>query len=241
MHRQYIIWHLWAAGTASKSKQPRRLQQLLVSETTFMPGKQSKLSWLRQERAQTLLWRSGLSPPYGHRSCHMGSDCKSILQRSLESLSLASCTNARDRTLHRWTLCLWDTKNYQDTGAFQMACARVQAAIVTFCPSPTVCHRLPGSLHIALCNVAFAPLVKLYLCFRSKDKRMCQAAKLWCFKHYVHNRMEYLPWLIPSESIRTASATWLYWASFQGWNCCFLKSAICILWGPHSFTKSIYP
>lgn len=38
----------------------------------------------KERRGQTLLWCSGLSPPYGHRSCHMGSDCTSILQRSLE-------------------------------------------------------------------------------------------------------------------------------------------------------------
>lgn len=84
IHCQYVIWHLWAAGTASKSKKPRHLQQLLVSET-ILPAKQRNLSLLRQERrGQTLLWCSGLSPPYGHRSCHMGSDCTSILQRSLE-------------------------------------------------------------------------------------------------------------------------------------------------------------
>lgn len=48
IHCQYVIWHLWAAGTASKSKKPRHLQQLLVSES-ILPAKQRNLSWLRRK------------------------------------------------------------------------------------------------------------------------------------------------------------------------------------------------
>lgn len=132
----------------------------------------------RKEEAKPCCGAQGSALHTDTEAAIWGQTVRPSCREAQRSLSLASWATARDRTLHRWTLCLWDTKNYQDTGAFQMACAHVQAAIVTFCPSPAACHRLPGSLHIELCNAAFAPLLKLYFCFRSKDKRTCQAAKL---------------------------------------------------------------